>query len=133
MYLIDTHAIIWFLEGNPKLSKTAKHIIENEPENITVSCISLWEIAIKISIGKLIFEYTLDKIIQSIETLWKVNYSFNPITFSILEKIPFPKFNGVEHRDPFDRLLISQAITDNLEIISCDEKFNLYPNIRRIW
>ena len=133
MYLIDTYAIIWFLEGNPDLSPKAKNIIENEAEKITVSCISFWELAIKLSIGKLILEYPLDKIITSVEALWNVSYNLNPGIFHLIENMPFPKSNGIEHRDPFDRMLISQAITNNLQIISCDEKFDLYQSIKRIW
>jgi len=133
MYIVDTHAIIWFIEGNPNLSETAKNLMVNKPDEIMISCVSLWEIAIKISIRKLELEQPFEEIIKKVEELWNINYYPPPELFSFIEKLPFHKINGIEHRDPFDRMLIAQSLTTNIPIISCDEKFDLYPEINRIW
>jgi len=133
MYLLDTHAIIWFLEGNSSLSQAAKSLLVNDSEKIIVSSVSFWEMAIKISINKLDLEKPLSTVIKNVENLWSVDYKLTPDDFYLIENMPFVKFNGIEHRDPFDRMLIAQALTRKIHIISCDEKFDLYPTITRIW
>ncbi len=133
MYLLDTHTVIWFLQGDEKLSSLASKIIVSNSEEIHVSCISFWEIAIKASVGKLTLTKPINKIIEQSEKYWNVEYSLKPELFSFIEKMPFYKIENMEHRDPFDRLLIAQAIASNLSIISCDTKFDLYPNLNRIW
>jgi PIN domain nuclease of toxin-antitoxin system len=124
--LIDTHALIWFLNGDNNLSEKAKKAIEDKDANNFVSIASLWEIAIKISLGKLELKTPFAEISKQIE----INgFQILPVTFEdtlILSTLPF------YHRDPFDRIIISQSITNKFSIISKDSYFDAY-NIALIW
>ena len=120
-YLIDTHVLLWYMENNPRLSVRVSGEIEDRNNTIHLSKASFWEIAIKISTGKLqltmpILELENYLILKSIDQL-----DFNFKDLETLSKLPF------HHNDPFDRLIISQAINHNLSVISVDEKFKLYP------
>jgi len=125
--LIDTCSFLWFIEDNPKLSSLAKNLIEDEDNEIFLSIISVWEIAIKTSIGKLSITDTLS---EFIETQVKVNdiklLNINLEDTYLVSSLPF------HHKDPFDRLIISQAITGKLPIISYDSIFDSYP-VSRLW
>jgi PIN domain nuclease of toxin-antitoxin system len=101
--LLDTHALIWFLDDDPKLPSIIKERIEAS-SLVFVSIASLWEIAIKLGLGKLNFQFELQEIPTFLEQL---EILVLPITFSDIEcylKQP------LHHRDPFDRMLIAQAI-----------------------
>ena len=129
-YLLDTHALIWFLEGSPDLSTSAKDIVSHSTNNIFVSLSSLWEISIKVSLGKLEMNLPFEGLM---DVILKNNIELLDITFSHTVKqyqLPF------YHRDPFDRILISQAIVENMEIISRDSIFDTYLKVelvKRIW
>ncbi|MCL2027029.1 MAG: type II toxin-antitoxin system VapC family toxin [Bacteroidales bacterium] len=118
--LLDTHAFLWFLGGNSELSSQARTIIENPEYEKYISIASFWEVAIKSSLGKL----TLDVPFSELKTeVLKNNFQILPITFQDtlhLTKLPF------HHRDPFDRIIISQAKENNLTLISCDGNFGQY-------
>ena len=127
-YLLDTQAVIWSLDDDPRLSQTAKDVIEDTNNTIYITIVSLWEIAIKRSIGKLKLTASL-KDIQNLVSSKVV--SILPLTVShleILEGLPYKD----KHRDPFDRLIISQAITENLTLISSDAHFKDYP-VQTFW
>lgn len=118
--LLDTHAFIWWDSQSDKLSEATLELLL-KPETIRfVSVVSLWEIQIKYQLGKLTLNQPLEKIFQ--------NQCHNGITF--LAMSPAHVFNlsilPHHHKDPFDRMLISQAICDDLTMISRDEKFQLY-------
>jgi PIN domain nuclease of toxin-antitoxin system len=124
--LIDTHALIWFLNGDNKLAGNARKSIESEEAINFISIASLWEMAIKISLGKLELNNPFNKISEQIE---KNGFQILPITFDdtlILSTLPF------YHRDPFDRIIIAQSINNNLTIISKDEYFIEYE-VSLIW
>lgn len=125
MYLLDTHTLLWFLHNSPQLSKKALKIITTE-QQMYVSIVSLWEIAIKKNIGKLNFEYP----IQKIETMcYEKDISLLNITSKHLDKlIELP----IIHSDPFDRLLISQAMTENFRIITKDGIIPKY-RVETVW
>jgi len=118
--LLDTHTFLWFLDGNEELSKQARMIIENPQNEKFISIASFWEIAIKNSLGKL----TLDVPFAELKNeAIKNSFKVLPISFEDtlkLNKLPF------HHRDPFDRIIISQAIVNNLTIVSCDKNFIFY-------
>lgn len=120
MYLLDTHALLWYLRNSPELSKKALKIINTEDE-IFVSVASLWEIAIKNSIGKLDLEFS----IEEIENLCnEKDIMILQINGKHLDKIKLlPKI----HSDPFDRLIIAQAQTEELTILTTDSKIPKYP------
>jgi PIN domain nuclease of toxin-antitoxin system len=129
-YLIDTHIFIWFIQNSSNLNPRMRRLIEDANNEIFISIASLWEISIKNSIGKLhlakgfgaMTNYLND---NSIEIL--------PIDFAHTvenNKLPF------YHRDPFDRIIIAQAIVENLDFISADAVFDEYlagKSIARIW
>ena len=120
-YLLDTHTLLWLLAKPEKLGKTAKAIIENSDNRLYYSPLSLCEIAIKISIGKLV-------LVDNWQTLYQqqfIDNDIHPINQSwhdaqILQQLPF------HHKDPFDRMLISCAMANNLGFISADSHCALY-------
>lgn len=125
--LLDTHTFLWFLEDSPKLSETAKQEILNSNNICFISMASLWEISIKYKLQKLRLEIPFSELENEIN---KNFYQILPIEFTHLEgllKI------GEIHRDPFDRLIISQAKAENLTVISKDENFRKYPEVEVLW
>ena len=125
MYIIDTHALLWYLYNSSEISEKARQIIDNE-EQIFTSIASLWEIAIKQSIGKLDLEYC----ITQIENLCRQKaISVFPIVSRHLDElISLPN----HHNDPFDRLIICQAKTENFTIITRDAIIPKYP-VKTVW
>jgi len=124
--LLDTHTFLWFLGGNSELSKQARVLIENPKYEKYISIASFWEIAIKTSLGKL----TLDVPFAELKTeVVKNNFQILPITFEDTLQLSMLPFH---HRDPFDRIIISQAKENNLMIVSCDSNFNSY-NVNLLW
>lgn len=115
--LLDTHALIWWLANNPTLSNQARDVIANPDNMIFVSAASAWEIAIKKSIGKL---QTPDDLAMQIEAKDFIPLSINLNHALTVESLP------QHHQDPFDRILIAQAIYEHLTIITRDRKFNVY-------
>ena len=125
--LLDTHAFLWYLLGDSNLSIQAKNIIDNQ-ENLYFSIVSLWEIAIKINIGKLQIHRPIEDLYQELQS---INIQILPIIDKDIElysALTFPS----NHRDPFDRMLIVQAINHSLILISRDVKFDAY-SIQRLW
>lgn len=124
--LLDTNAFLWFSEDNPKLSPTAKQYIENPNNYCYMSIASLWEISIKISLNKMKLKIPFDKFFRLIEDN---GFKVLPITFEHTLQVSKLIFH---HKDPFDRLLISQAIVEDVPIITSNEIFKSYK-INCIW
>ena len=125
--LLDTHSFIWFVIDHPRLSITTKALIESGDNEILVSIVSLWEIALKMSLGKLHMGATFDQLIP--RQLIENDITLLPIEIPHLYQLVQSPFH---HRDPFDRLLIAQGISDNLPLISRDPVFDAYP-VQRLW
>lgn len=124
-YLLDTHTLIWFLENDPRLPSTTRTQIETTSA-VCISIVSLWEIAIKANIGKLALSSPFNTIEPNLIT---TGITQLPITLKALELyLSLP----LHHRDPFDRLLIAQAIEYSLIFISQDVQLDAYP-IQRLW
>ncbi len=126
-YIIDTHTFLWYGGNDKRLSDTSKNIIENPQNQIFISIASLWEIAIKNSIGKLEIAIPYREIITEID---KSDFVILPITFAdtiIVNKLPW------KHKDPFDRIILAQSIVNQIPIISIDVIFDEYDEIERIW
>lgn len=124
--LLDTHTFLWFINDSPQLSADAKTLVESEVD-ILLSVASLWEIAIKTSLGKLTLPDKYDKFISQQVTLNEIEIL--PISMAhlaIVATLPF------HHRDPFDRLLIAQAMVEQVVIISADIMFDSY-DINHTW
>ncbi len=125
-FLIDTHTFLWFIEDSLHLSADAKKLLESDVD-ILLSVASLWEIAIKVSIGKLSLPDAYETFIpQQIATNDIEILPISVAHLSIVAGLPF------HHRDPFDRLIIAQGIVEKIEIISINGKFDDYP-IKRMW
>ncbi len=124
--LLDTHSLIWFSEGNTELTEKTITYIKSLNNNIYVSIASLWEIAIKLNIGKLFLTKPFDKFIQELEL-----YNFEILPIKTNHLIKYSKLQII-HRDPFDRIIISQALFEDLPIISKDKIFDSY-GVARIW
>jgi PIN domain nuclease of toxin-antitoxin system len=118
--LLDTHALLWFVSGDPALSAAARSLIESADE-VLVSVASAWEVAIKVHLGKL----TLDA--PSAEAFFDEQMRAN--SFAYLPIAPAHVFRAatlpLHHRDPFDRLLIAQALAEELTLVS-REDFTAY-------
>ncbi len=119
-FLLDTHILLWFLEGNQLLSKSRRQIIANPQNDVFLSIASLWEMAIKISLGKLTLVQPLADVIKQIAL---EDIMILPIlpehTLQVLT-LPF------HHRDPFDRIIIAQSQIENLPIVTDDREFSTY-------
>lgn len=124
--LLDTHSLIWFLNGDENLSQVARAKIEEPMNTCYVSIASLWEIAVKISLGKLIIDQPFEKLVDLINDN---GFEVLPILFEHLSLVSKLQFH---HRDPFDRLIVSQAQIENMPIISRDNSFDSY-SVVRIW
>lgn len=124
--LVDTHALIWFITNDRSLPKKTKTIIEDSDNSCVVSVASLWEMGIKYSLGRIELKSDLENIFRIIE---KSGFGLLPIT---PEHILASTKLGLHHKDPFDRIIIAQAITEKLTIISKDKQFKYYP-VKVIW
>jgi PIN domain nuclease of toxin-antitoxin system len=128
--LIDTHTFLWFVAGSMELSETAKKLIQNQQNSVYISIASLWEISIKTAIGKLQITDSYETVINDVV---ENDISILPINFAhtvMQNKLPF------YHRDPFDRIIVSQAIVENMNLISRDGAFDAYLEnleVKRIW
>ena len=125
--LLDSHTLIWFSQNSPQLSSSAIEILEDRNNLLFLSLVSVWEIQIKVQLGKLNLDISLSEIVKD-QT--KINdVQILPMKLShiwTLDTLPY------YHKDPFDRLLISQAITENLIILGVDSVFDAYP-VQKIW
>lgn len=126
-FLLDTHSFLWWVADSAKLSVTVRELIADTDNRCFLSLASSWEIAIKCSIGKLRLAMPVREFIPRHVAVNQFRQL--PITFkqvSLVETLPF------HHRDPFDRLLIVQAMVENLVILSGDAVFDHYE-VRRLW
>jgi PIN domain nuclease of toxin-antitoxin system len=124
--LVDSHALMWFAAGHPRLSKRARSAI-TEPGNIRwVSVASWWEIAIKVSTGKLDLETSFADFVRRRHDEGFRTLGIEPAHAAELVNLPF------HHRDPFDRMLIAQALHEGMPICTDDGEFAAY-GVRIIW
>ena len=125
MYLLDTHSFLWFIAGDEKLSRLARSLMTEDGVRLFLSSASLWEIAIKVSVGKLVLSAPFAELIP--EQLAVNDIDILPIEVSdlaVLVQLPF------HHRDPFDRLLAAQSLANSLPLIGGDTIFDEYQVIR---
>lgn len=123
--LLDTHTIIWFIDGNISLSKKCQELIVDMNNEIYISCVSLFEMAIKLKLNKLELNSNLDEFIEKVIS---EEIKILPLTNSHIifyNQIPF--FDN--HRDPFDRMIIATSAVENMPIISFDKQFSNYNDI----
>lgn len=125
--LLDTHALLWWLAGDRKLSKKAKTRISDASQTVFVSAASVWEITTKFRIGRLPGAALLVDSLPSII----VDQSFSPLPISLVHADRAGRLHG-EHRDPFDRMLIAQSLVEGLTLVSNEELFDGY-GVARLW
>ena len=122
--LLDTHAILWYVEGNTRMPPATRAQIDDGEHRVVASAVSFWEIAIKSGLGKLKADADLP------ERLTDAGFELLPITAGhawSLRDLPH------HHRDPFDRLLIAQALRERLSIVTRDPAFGLYDGVTVVW
>jgi PIN domain nuclease of toxin-antitoxin system len=125
--LLDTHSFPWFIGGSERLSQRARELIEARQNVLMVSIASLWEIAIKHSLGKLELERPFAELIPA--ELHRQQIRVLGVELAHLtELVRLP----LHHRDPFDRLIVAQARAENLPLISVDEALDRYE-VERLW
>lgn len=127
-YLLDTHAILWYLFGDSRLSENARKIIETK--DCYFSYASFWEISIKQSKKKLEFTHNIFEIDEMCRQAGLQKLQVTLSDFYKIRNLPFQE--NVKHNNPFDRMLTSQAMNNNMTIITCDEKIPLY-NVKTVW
>lgn len=119
--LLDTHAFLWWIGDDPRLKSAAKRAIADIENECYLSVASCWEMAIKVSLGKLRLAKPIERFIT--EQLTVNGFTLLSVDLrhvAKVEKLPF------HHRDPFDRLLIAQAMMEKLTIVSADRAFSKY-------
>jgi len=120
--LLDTQSFLWFIAGSGKLSDQARNLIADMDNEVLLSVASLWEIVIKVSLGKLVLSQPFEELIpkQLDQNEIKV-LQIELDHLSALVKLP------LHHRDPFDRLIIAQALVEDVPVITQDAAFQNYP------
>lgn len=120
--LLDTHCWLWWLSEPQKLTPSMQQAIANPENELFLSVASIWEIAIKVAIGKLTIPQPIARLVAQQLPIDGINtLDLRTIHALKIEELP------VHHQDPFDRILIAQAICENLTIITRDRKFAAYP------
>jgi len=117
--LLDTHVLLWWLGGDPRIEGKAQDLIADPANDILVSVVSLWEIVVKVRVGKL--EADIRDIVAAINTQGFEALEIRPEHLEDLVRLP------MHHRDPFDHLLIAQAIAEGLTLLSEDQHVSAYP------
>jgi PIN domain nuclease of toxin-antitoxin system len=115
--LLDTHVLLWWLDDSPRLSPRARSEIADAANEILVSIASLWEIIIKRGLGKLSFPDNLEDVLS------EESFGLIPISFQHLRRLE--TLPGL-HRDPFDRMLIAQALTEAAPLVTNDRALSAY-------
>lgn len=118
--LLDTHVFMWFMNGDKALSEAHRKAITNIENKCYFSIASIWEIAIKHSIHKLELASGFDKIQ---EFIFENDIELLPISFEHIQQLLLLELH---HRDPFDRIIIAQGVTESLVILTMDSNFGLY-------
>jgi len=125
--LLDTHVLIWHYETNPKMSVAALAFIADSANEKLISPASVWEIAIKLGTGKYLFAEPFTDFVQ--HAIIDNGFRFLPIEprhCAPLTALPR------HHNDPFDRMLIAQAMVESIAVVSADPAFDVYP-VTRLW
>lgn len=128
--LLDTHTFLWYADGNPRLSATAALLLADPANELHLSMASAWEVAVKVGLGKLALSAPYRTYLNLATTRSSLNVV--PITLDdcvAYEALPFPLKN---HRDPFDRMIITHAQQHGLGVVGADAAFDAY-GVSRLW
>jgi PIN domain nuclease of toxin-antitoxin system len=127
--LLDTHSFLWFITSDPKLSANAHGLIADPQNDVLISPASYWEVAIKVSLNKYPLTVPFEKFID--EGIIKNDFEILSLEVrhaAVLASLPFPP----NHKDPFDRLIVAQAMAEGIPLVSVDPKLDAY-SIKRLW
>lgn len=126
MYMMDTCAFIWYIETSKRLPKALRELIDNS-EDMFISQVTLWEIAIKQTVNKIDLNMTIYEL--------EKRCSENKITILPLETAYFERIKKLPliHKDPFDRMIMAAAIEKNLTLLTCDENIVKYEDVKTLW
>lgn len=120
--LLDTHVFVWAIAYPERLSPRAKKVIENSQNEVLLSVASVWEMTIKLSLGKLTIPAPAIPFVQKQLVAQRIGMLAIQLShLERLEKLP------LYHRDPFDRLLVAQCVEEDASLITVDDKLQLYP------
>lgn len=119
-YLLDTHILLWWLINSPRLGDSVREILSDPNNYIAVSVVSAWEISIKLSSNKKF------KMLASVEDCLSEGNGFNILPVSAKHVFELERLPNL-HKDPFDRMLIAQAISEECVLISSDKSITEYP------
>lgn len=125
--LLDTHAFLWFIDGDEQLSPIARQLIEDPANERYLSVVSVWEITIKSALGRLVVPTPPSRLIR--EQVWSNAIALLPLApshFDSLQALP------IHHKDPFDRMLIAQALTEGMTFVTKDRTADRY-GVRVAW
>ncbi len=125
--LIDTHVFLWWVEGDRVLSAKARNTLANPGNECLLSLASIWELAIKISLGKLRLALPVRR--YAVEHAAANGFRLLDIGLAHIGRV---ETLAMHHRDPFDRLLIAQALEEKLPVVTADPVFRKY-GVKRIW
>lgn len=124
--LLDTHAFLWFVTGDRRLSGGARRALEADDARLHLSAASIWEMAIKSSLGHLTLPDSLDRYVAEKQ---EEGFRVVPISWhhaAAVERLPF------HHRDPFDRLIAAQALAEGFPVVTRDRVFRKY-GVKVVW
>lgn len=125
--IVDTHAFLWWIADDPALSRTARAAIAEPSNECLLSVASAWEIAIDVSLGKLELPGAVERFLP--EQIALNGFGVLPVELAHATRVSVLPFH---HRDPFDRLLVAQALESRATIVSADPVFRRY-GVARIW
>lgn len=125
--VLDTHAFLWFIDGNAKLSQRARELIEDPRNAKLVSVASLWEVGLKVSLGRLHLAQPFEVLIPRQMEL--NGFGLLPVRVPHIAKVISLPFH---HRDPFDRMIAAQCVAEDLSVVSLDSVFDKY-SVPRLW
>ena len=125
--ILDTHTFLWFTNASPELSATARNLIEDAANDLFLSVASPWEIGIKVSTGKLTLGRPVNDFFE--RRMRETGVRLLPISLAHVARVAMLPFH---HRDPFDRMLVAQSLTENMAIVSADAVLDAY-GVTRLW
>lgn len=124
MYLLDTHIVIWLAQEPQKLNERLKALLLNKSIKVCFSTVNLWEVAIKKALGKADFDIGVKLLYQHLIENWYVQLPVLSRHYLLVQNLP------LYHKDPFDKLIIAQTMSENFTLITKDTIISQYPNLK---
>ncbi len=133
MIVLDTHALLWWVNGDPQLSQSALLAIEQELQaedgEILMSAITAWEIALLVEKGRLTLSMTTDDWLETVEEIEGVRF----VAIDAATAVESTRLPGEFHKDPADRMIVALARHYNAELVTADDKITAYRHVRTVW